>query len=221
MIAVGNNSSITALVNELCSENSTAVYYNQYRDQHTQQNLLTYLEFTKKSQSKIMLVGEAPGYKGCRLTGIPFTCPRNIKANQAPLFCGCRNQLVHKDNTSEMSANAVWEVLEKENSHVLLWNVFPFHPHNLGNPLTNRKPTKSEKQAGIIYLRKILKIFAPTTVVAVGRSSEEVLNRILKPDISKYIRHPSHGGKTIFQAEFLKILHSDDYVSSRRPRLSL
>ena len=36
-------------------------------------NLLTYLTKMKSVNPRILLLGEAPGHKGCRLTGIPFT----------------------------------------------------------------------------------------------------------------------------------------------------
>ena len=36
-------------------------------------NLLTYLTKMKSLNPRILLLGEAPGNKGCKLTGIPFT----------------------------------------------------------------------------------------------------------------------------------------------------
>lgn len=52
--------------------------YNQYSDEHPESsikrvNLLLYLQQMDKVKPKIMLVGEAPGYRGSCLTRVSFT----------------------------------------------------------------------------------------------------------------------------------------------------
>ena len=49
------------------------LFTNPYRDEVCKYNLLNYLQHLKSNKVDIMLIGEAPGYRGCALTGIPFT----------------------------------------------------------------------------------------------------------------------------------------------------
>ena len=81
-------------------------YGNSDAAKKCRENLKQYLEQHKNSQ--ILLVGEAPGYKGCARTGVPFTSDDN-----------------------EVSAGVIQTAIKDKN--VLMWNAFPFHPHKKGN----------------------------------------------------------------------------------------
>lgn len=55
--------------------------FNPYSDNDPfgavrRKNLQIYLENMKILKPKVLLVGEAPGYNGCRYSGIPFTSER-------------------------------------------------------------------------------------------------------------------------------------------------
>ena len=92
----------------------------------------------------------------------------------------------------------MWEVLRERNRIPLLWNSFPFHPYNKGNPKSNRAPNASELKIGIKFLEDLYEIFFPSKVASIGRKGEKTL-RIAFPNREiQYIRHPSHGGKSDF-----------------------
>lgn len=78
----------------------------------------------------------------------------------------------------------------------LLWNAYPFHPHQKGDKNSNRKPKSSELKVGMEILREIIILFDIKKVVAVGNAAEEVLKK-MGLDHEK-VRHPSYGGKTAF-----------------------
>jgi uracil-DNA glycosylase len=149
--------------------------FNQYAHSPVLQGRLAdYLE--RRSGAELLLVGEAAGYRGARISGIPFTSERQLTgAGQV-----------------EASATIVHRVLEELGleEHVLLWNVVPTHPHRPREPESNRRPLAPEIEAA----RPFLDVLASERrVVPVGRVAEAVLG-------TAGIRHPSHGGASDFRA---------------------
>ena len=97
----------------------------------------------------------------------------------------------------EATAAIIWEVLEQLDFYPLLWNAFPFHPHQPASKDSNRSPTKNELAAGQTFLEEFLGLFEIKVIAAVGRKAEWSLRRLNLEHI--YIRHPSHGGKSAFE----------------------
>jgi hypothetical protein len=182
--------------------------FNQYRDVHPgldrpgaaairRHNLRRYLEAF--AGARFVLVGEAAGYAGCRFSGIPFTCEAQWTGDQ-PLAWTADVDLARSSAASEpwteRSASMVWEILEGRPDCVL-WNAFPWHPFEVGGPLSNRRPGR-DLWDGLEALKCLLSIFPAAEPYAVGRVAERALERIGVD--AAYIRHPSHGGKKKFQA---------------------
>ncbi|MEM8860462.1 MAG: uracil-DNA glycosylase [Chloroflexota bacterium] len=174
-----------------------------------QTNLSLYLQEMVVQKPHVLLVGEAPGYRGCGLTGVPFTSERILSQGAAGLFGANTAYKINssgKEPTSEASATIVWQTLNNySNDLPIIWNAFPFHPHKADNVKSNRPPTIKELQVGAIFLGKLLKLFPSVqTVVAVGNRADECLNRMIIAH--QKVRHPSHGGKQEFVAGLDKIL---------------
>lgn len=179
--------------------------FNQYRDSDPQlerpdgaairrRNLRRYLETF--AGASYVLVGEAAGYAGCRFSGIPFTGEAQIVAPESlPWARGGRfEQSSLEAPWRERSGQIVWEALDGRRDCVL-WNAFPWHPHG-AKPLSNRRPRRSELQAGAPVLSCFLSLFSRAKVHAIGRVSQEALRNLGIP--APYLRHPSHGGKAQF-----------------------
>lgn len=146
-----------------------------------------------RRNARIALIGEAAGYRGCRFTGIPFTCEAQLRAWNDARY---RTTSMHGDY-DERSARCIWRALGRR-ADVILWNVFPWHPHLPSQPLSNRQPSAAEWRAGLSVLKLFLEWKQPERVFAVGRIAERALCAL---DLSAtYLRHPSHGGQRAFQS---------------------
>lgn len=173
-------------------------------------NLRLYLEQMIALQPNVLLVGEAPGYKGCRLTGVPFTSERILLQglNAGQLFGqanGFRKTTESRHTAREATATIVWQTLGEQDMFPLLWNVLPFHPHQPGEPWSNRTPTIGELQVGEGFLRELLEIFSIEIIVAVGRKAKHMLNLW---NLSAFpVRHPAHGGKKAFTLGIKEVIH--------------
>jgi uracil-DNA glycosylase len=149
--------------------------FNQYAASRLlRQRLAAYLE--ERAGAELLLVGEAAGYRGARVSGIPFTSERQLTGR----------------GPAEASATIVHRVLGELGltEHVLLWNVVPTHPHRPGAPDSNRRPRAAEIEASRGFLEQLA---AGREVVPVGQVAEAALG-------IAGIRHPSHGGAQEFRA---------------------
>jgi len=174
-----------AFVAELAAARIGATF-NQYaegpRAPLLRARLAAYLE--ARRTARILLVGEAPGYRGARVSGIPFTSERQLTGA----------------GPAEATATIVHRVLAELGleEDVLLWNVVPTHP---GTERSNRPPTPAEVAAGLRFLEPLA---AGRSLVAVGRLAE----RALGPPC---VRHPSHGGAKAFRSGLASVTSSDVY----------
>jgi len=188
---------------------STNLYNgNSHESEIRRWNLKLYLKKMQQLNPSILLIGEAPGYKGCRLTGIPFTSEVILSDN---LFF--KNQGYLSVNTpsnleKENSALFFWETIMKYDNNPLIWNIFPFHPHEENKINCNRTPNKNELELGFIILKEFLKLFQIQQIGAIGRKAEQKVKGIEMSYI--YIRHPSYGGKLEFSNGIKKLLLSND-----------
>lgn len=176
------------------SEPRSKDYVNFYREPSLRQNLSIYLSLMYAQSPSLLLVGEAPGYRGGRLTGIPFTSSRIVKTH--PFFTQGTRRFLIDSNQSEQSATIVWETFATLDMVPLCWNAFPFHPHRPGNTQSNRPPKAGELAFGRPFIEDLIQIFQPRTISAVGRKAEKQLQQLDLPHT--YLRHPSRGGKKAF-----------------------
>jgi hypothetical protein len=137
------------------------------------ERLRAYLE--ENFAAQLLLIGEAPGWRGTRVSGIPFTSERQLTGT----------------GPAEATATIVRRTLAELELEALCWNVVPTHP---GTPTTNRRPSSAEVAASLPFLEELSH---GRRVVAVGRLAERVTG-------APYVRHPSHGGGTAFRRGLLR-----------------
>lgn len=158
--------------------------YNFYRQgeraPRLRRRLRAYLKL--HADAPFLLVGEAAGYRGARISGLPFTSERQLTGT----------------GPAEATATIVHRVLRElgVEERVLLWNVVPTHP---GTATSNRPPTRAEVEAARSFLAEL----APgRRVLPVGRLAERALG-------VAGVRHPSHGGTVAFRAGLVEWLGAD------------
>ncbi|HEY7206598.1 MAG TPA: uracil-DNA glycosylase [Gaiellaceae bacterium] len=164
------SSASTDLVDRLAAARIGATF-NQYAGSELRQSRLReYLE--RRADAPILLVGEAAGYRGARVSGLPFTSERQLTGS----------------GPAETTATIVHHTLAELGleEDVLLWNAVPTHP---GTESSNRRPTRREVEAGRRFLEELAR---GRRVVAVGRVAAAATG-------APYVRHPSHGGAADFR----------------------
>ena len=151
--------------------------HNQYAGSPLRRERLAgYLD--AKRDARLLLVGEAAGYRGARVSGIAFTSERQLTGA----------------GPAELSATIVHRTLAELGvaDDVLLWNLVPTHPHRPEEPQSNRPPTRDEVAAGRPFLEALAASGPPDRrMLGVGRLAQQELG-------CPYVRHPSHGGAAAF-----------------------
>ena len=167
-------------------------------------NLLSYFAFMKDEQPDALLIGEAPGYRGTSVSGMPFLSEGMIKQRRDN---GLRLPFTKYDHSAsyddvsgyEATSTVMWDALDAESIKLpLLWAVFPNHPHLIGDVMSNRKPTRKEISAYIGLTRLLLEIFNIKHVVAVGNVAYDTLTANTDYTVVK-LRHPARGGARQFR----------------------
>ena len=149
--------------------------FNQYTDSALRRRRLRdYLD--ARAAAPILLVGEAAGWRGARVSGLPFTSERQLSGG----------------GPAEATATIVPRTLAALGlaERILLWNLGPTHPHRPGEPSSTRPPTRAEIDAAAGFVAELSR---GRRVLAVGRLAQARLG-------GPYLRHPSHGGAAAFGA---------------------
>jgi uracil-DNA glycosylase len=155
--------------------------YNFYRDGARapvlRERLARYLD--DRAGARWLVVAEAPGYRGARVSGLPLTSERQLTGS----------------GPAEATATIVHRVLAElgVEEDVLLWNAVPTHP---GGERSNRPPTRAEVAAGLPFARELAR---GRRVVAVGRVAQAALG-------APYVRHPARGGAAAFRVGLCELL---------------
>jgi uracil-DNA glycosylase len=174
---------------------------------HRTSNLIMHLAV----EPRFILIGEAPGYRGCHFSGIPFTSEKQIFNHEVPYLPSHERMTMRPRPWSEPSASIVWRNLRELNivDKVILWNAFPWHPYKAARGyLSNRTPTRAELIGNADVLKMLLdeKNADGVRIVAIGNSADYTLRHLgVYPD--RIVRHPSMGGARAFSEQLAAIVN--------------
>jgi uracil-DNA glycosylase len=155
--------------------------------------------------AQLILVGEAPGYQGCRYSGCAFTSERLLLEGAIPRMpaLGGERLTDRPRPFSEPSATIVWSALYEAGiaETTVLWNACPWHPAK-DQPWSNRTPSREEALAGLPILLMLRDLFPEARFAAVGRVAQGAL---AKAGIeAPALRHPARGGATAFREGLMR-----------------
>jgi len=176
-------------------------------------NLEAYLE--RVGTPRLILLGEAIGFRGGRFSGIAFTSERQLAgpaerrlswATDPPFRPTSRNPALWL----EPSGSIVWDAIGGQPGGIggiLLWNSFPWHPSGTAGPLSNRTPERSLFLSNLHVLERLLEEAGSARIVAVGRTSQAALAALGVE--APAVRHPAHGGAGLFRQQLAPLLVLD------------
>jgi uracil DNA glycosylase superfamily protein len=165
--------------------------------------LLELLEAAAQTEVDALWMGRDLGYRGGRRTGLAFTDDVHLAVHAARW-----NVSIERATTgsfvAERTAAVIWKMLSLVPAAVFLWNVFPFHPHDPGDPFSNRSHRPPERAVGEELLAQLVAMLRPRRLVAIGNDAAKAARRLGGTGIVP-IRHPSYGGQRDFisQVQYL------------------
>lgn len=170
-------------------------------------NLEAYLE--QVGQPRMVLLGEALGFRGGRFSGIAFTSERQLAGSADRRLAWATDPPFRPTSSNpalwlEPSGSVVWDTLGGRPNGVLLWNSFPWHPSGARGPLSNRTPERSLFLGNLHILERLLEAVGDARVLAVGKTAHAALAALGRE--VPLLRHPAHGGAGLFREQLRSFL---------------
>lgn len=170
--------------------------YSRPENEIRRKNLRSYFQKMYEYKPTVLLVGEAPGYRGCGRVGMPFSSEKLILQHS---FFADKDKFAIENvgaPIAELSASVVWNTFDALDFYPLMWATFPYHPHKPDDKFSNRTPRREEVVLGKQFVTRLIDIYKIEEIVAVGRIAEGALKELSIE--APVIRHPAHGGATLF-----------------------
>lgn len=148
-------------------------------------------------------MGRDLGYRGGRRTGLALTDEMRLTQFPAIYPGSAATKSTIGPAVAERTAAEIWTILAQLDLPPLLWNVFPFHPHEPDNPFSNRKFTNAELQVTDELNRQLVTWLGIRRIVAIGQDAAHYASR-LGVEV-ECVRHPSYGGVPDFRRGIRRI----------------
>ena len=160
-------------------------------------NLRTYLGAAQAKGVDTIWMGRDLGYRGGRRTGLALTDEYHLIELQK-LFPGATfSRATHGSAVAERTAAEIWAALRTVPHPPLFWNVFPFHPHEHGSSLTNRRFTARELAEVDDLNASLIAWLGVKRIISIGQDALQYTKRFgVKVQA---VRHPSYGGVADFR----------------------
>jgi hypothetical protein len=161
-------------------------------------NLMSMLDAAEAIGTDSIWFGRDLGYRGGRRTGLALTDEIHLAVLGKAFGDVIVERATATAPVAERTAQEIWKMIRRLPTPPFLWNAFPFHPYEPGDPMTNRCHTAREARLVEDILETLLTWFRPRRVIALGNDAQRALQRMGWD--ATYIRHPSYGGQAAFVA---------------------
>jgi hypothetical protein len=161
-------------------------------------NLVTYLRAIEQLESDTIWMGRDLGYRGGRRTGLALTDESHLPALE-DCYPGSRPvRATIGPAIAERTATEIWAMIRQLPVPPLLWNVFPFHPHEPEEQLSNRRFTARELDAVDELNRELVEWLGIRRIICIGQDAAKYAETF---DVEvECVRHPSYGGVKDFRS---------------------
>ena len=145
-------------------------------------------------------LGRDLGHRGGRRTGLALTDESHL-VSASTKWNVKLTQATKGELFSERTAANIWNFVNAIDQNIFMWNVFPFHPHDKDNPLSNRGHTAKERDAGMEILDILVGLLEPKKIVAIGNDAYKSSIKLFPSRNVYKVRHPSYGGEKDFSSQ--------------------
>ena len=169
-------------------------------------NLRKYLQSIVDLGADTIWMGRDLGYRGGRRTGLALTDEERLNLF-AKLYPGSLPEKATKGPiVAERTATEIWNILSRLEMPPLLWNVFPFHPHEPNAPMTNRRFTSAELSNVSELNHELVSWLKIKKIICIGQDAA-AYTKSLGLEV-ECVRHPSYGGIKDFREGMSKVYGS-------------
>lgn len=161
-------------------------------------NLSTYLGAIQHIGADTIWMGRDLGYRGGRRTGLALTDESHLPLMQECYPGSNPTRATIGPAVAERTATEIWAALRQLSLPPLLWNVFPFHPHENDDEMSNRRFSAKELNAVDALNRELVRWLKIRRIICIGQDASKYASSL---DVEvECVRHPSYGGVRDFRA---------------------
>ncbi|WP_127145253.1 uracil-DNA glycosylase [Pelagibacterium montanilacus] len=195
---------------EICEQSDSA-------DSHTIRlnNLTRVLEACLTDGEVDIWMGRDLGWRGGRRTGVPLVDELTLSSYGRSLRASPLQKATVDRPMKERTATEIELARRSVGAKVFFWNVFPYHPHEQGSPLSNRMHTRQEKELGREIFDLLVAFLPVRRFIAIGNDAANALDNWGFDVLS--VRHPSYGG----QRDFHRQVEGHYGIAPSEPQLAL
>lgn len=166
-------------------------------------NLRRYLQSVEQLGVDTVWMGRDLGHRGGRRTGLALTDEYHL-ALLGKIYPGANPSKATKGPAlGERTATEIWSILLQLKRPPLLWNVFPFHPHDPDTQFSNRRFSARELAVVTELNQQLVAWLDVKRIICIGQDAAIYARSF--GVLVDCVRHPSYGGVKEFRAGMSRV----------------
>ncbi|MHB1115169.1 uracil-DNA glycosylase [Sideroxydans sp.] len=161
-------------------------------------NLRGYLAAIEALGTDTIWMGRDLGYRGGRRTGLALTDERHLSEVSCSYPGTSPGRATRGPPIAERTAAEIWAMVRQIEHPPLLWNVFPFHPHEADQQFSNRRFNARELAIVNDLNHELIAWLGIRQIISIGRDAATYASSFGVE--VECVRHPSYGGIREFRA---------------------